>query len=375
MPYTLAKGFVWIALALLLGVIIGWLLRSIVAKRQVARARAHHVDSAEMERLRGRVANLEPVVAERDRLRDELDGLRSISAGDSVPDETASVATFASVDAPGPSASTSSGPTASPVAAAPAAPAVPSAPSAPDVDEGSAILGRIIELDDLKVVEGIGPKIRRALQRDRHPHMVRSVDDRGLAAAHDAGRCGLAVPVARPGDLASAGVAARAMGAGPSSGPGPTNSEAAELSTDRIQFVLDGDMVDVDPSGSLLDALREQLGVRSVKDGCSPQGQCGCCTVWVDGQPRVSWSHRSRGYVGALVTTVDGIADQTAWAAFVRRSRREPVRILHARHHHACRSARRDPPTIARRRSAGDAGPSLPVHRMVAGDRVDRRRR
>ncbi len=159
MPYTLAKGFVWIALALLLGVIIGWLLRSIVAKRQVARARAHHVDSAEMERLRGRVANLEPVVAERDRLRDELDGLRSISAGDSVPDETASVATFASVDAPGPSASTSSGPTASPVAAAPAAPAVPSAPSAPDVDEGSAILGRIIELDDLKVVEGIGPKI------------------------------------------------------------------------------------------------------------------------------------------------------------------------------------------------------------------------
>ena len=39
---------------------------------------------------------------------------------------------------------------------------------------------------------------------------------------------------------------------------------------------------------SLLDVLREQLGLRSVKDGCSPQGQCGCCTVLVDGQARVA---------------------------------------------------------------------------------------
>ena len=39
---------------------------------------------------------------------------------------------------------------------------------------------------------------------------------------------------------------------------------------------------------SLLDALRDRLGKRSPKDGCSPQGQCGCCTVLVDGQPRVA---------------------------------------------------------------------------------------
>ena len=43
-----------------------------------------------------------------------------------------------------------------------------------------------------------------------------------------------------------------------------------------------------DGSSSLLDVLREQLGCRSAKDGCSPQGQCGCCTVWVDGAPRVA---------------------------------------------------------------------------------------
>ncbi|HMK63186.1 MAG TPA: 2Fe-2S iron-sulfur cluster-binding protein, partial [Acidimicrobiales bacterium] len=53
-----------------------------------------------------------------------------------------------------------------------------------------------------------------------------------------------------------------------------------------ITFELNGTDVTVTTQGSLLDALRQELGVRSVKDGCSPQGQCGCCTVWVDGAPR-----------------------------------------------------------------------------------------
>ena len=52
---------------------------------------------------------------------------------------------------------------------------------------------------------------------------------------------------------------------------------------------VDGRPVRVaDDSSSLLAVLREQLGIRSVKDGCSPQGQCGCCTVLVDGSPRVA---------------------------------------------------------------------------------------
>ena len=77
MPYTLMKGWAWVLVGVLLGIFIGWLLRSIAAKRQVARARSHHVDSVEMERLRGRLDNLEPVVAERDRLIAELEQLRS----------------------------------------------------------------------------------------------------------------------------------------------------------------------------------------------------------------------------------------------------------------------------------------------------------
>ena len=40
-----------------------------------------------------------------------------------------------------------------------------------------------------------------------------------------------------------------------------------------VRFELNGTDVEVEGSGSLLDALREELGVRSVKDGCAPQAR------------------------------------------------------------------------------------------------------
>ncbi len=57
---------------------------------------------------------------------------------------------------------------------------------------------------------------------------------------------------------------------------------------------------------SLLEVLRE-AGARSVKDGCSPQGQCGCCTVLVDGLPRVACVTPVRRVAGRAVVTVDGL--------------------------------------------------------------------
>lgn len=81
-----------------------------------------------------------------------------------------------------------------------------------------------------------------------------------------------------------------------------------------IAFVLNGAGVAVPAGGSLLDALRESLGVRSAKDGCSPQGQCGCCTVWVDGQPRVACVTPVARVAGRSVTTVDGLPDAADWA-------------------------------------------------------------
>ncbi|HEX6391894.1 MAG TPA: 2Fe-2S iron-sulfur cluster-binding protein, partial [Acidimicrobiales bacterium] len=58
---------------------------------------------------------------------------------------------------------------------------------------------------------------------------------------------------------------------------------------------------------SLLDALREELRVPSVKDGCSPQGQCGCCTVLVDGRPRVACVTAVRRVAGRQVVTAEGL--------------------------------------------------------------------
>jgi aerobic-type carbon monoxide dehydrogenase small subunit (CoxS/CutS family) len=81
-------------------------------------------------------------------------------------------------------------------------------------------------------------------------------------------------------------------------------------------FRLDGNDVTADVAGiSLLDALRDHLGRRGVKDGCSPQGQCGCCTVWVDGQPRVACVTPLARVAGREVTTVEGLADADRWAA------------------------------------------------------------
>lgn len=84
-----------------------------------------------------------------------------------------------------------------------------------------------------------------------------------------------------------------------------------------VALVVDGHEVEVHDTGiTLLDALRDHLGVRSAKDGCSPQGQCGCCTVLVDGAPRVACVTPLRRVAGRTITTVDGLEPgvRTAWA-------------------------------------------------------------
>ena len=83
-----------------------------------------------------------------------------------------------------------------------------------------------------------------------------------------------------------------------------------------IALTVDGRTVEVaDDGANLLDVLRERLGLRSAKDGCSPQGQCGCCTVLVDGQPRVACVTPVRRVRGRSVTTLDGLdpAERDAW--------------------------------------------------------------
>ena len=85
-----------------------------------------------------------------------------------------------------------------------------------------------------------------------------------------------------------------------------------------MQFQLNGDQVEVpDDGASLLEVLRDRLGVTSVKPGCNPQGQCGCCTVLVDGEARVSCVTPARRVSGRSITTLEGLSPerQGEWGA------------------------------------------------------------
>ena len=76
------------------------------------------------------------------------------------------------------------------------------------------------------------------------------------------------------------------------------------------EFVLNGKPVAINGSHEhLLAALRDEAGVFSPKDGCSPTGQCGCCTVLVDGKARVACQTSMEKAEGADVVTLEGIEE------------------------------------------------------------------
>src|SRR3954451_21649183 len=75
-----------------------------------------------------------------------------------------------------------------------------------------------------------------------------------------------------------------------------------------VTFTLNGSETSVaDDHPHLLAALREELGVTSPKDGCSPSGQCGCCTVLVDGKAVVSCNLALAKVEGASIVTLEGL--------------------------------------------------------------------
>jgi xanthine dehydrogenase molybdenum-binding subunit len=84
------------------------------------------------------------------------------------------------------------------------------------------------------------------------------------------------------------------------------------------EFILNGSPVSVgDHHEHLLTALRDELGVMSPKDGCAPSGQCGCCTVIVDGKARVSCQTSLEKTAGTEVLTLEGMdeAERDSMAA------------------------------------------------------------
>src|SRR5436853_5054912 len=79
----------------------------------------------------------------------------------------------------------------------------------------------------------------------------------------------------------------------------------------RVEFTLNSApcSVEVEDGTSLLEVLRYRCGVISPKDGCSPQGQCGCCTVIVDGRAVVSCAVPAKTVAGKSVLTLEGFSE------------------------------------------------------------------
>jgi len=78
--------------------------------------------------------------------------------------------------------------------------------------------------------------------------------------------------------------------------------------TTRVDFAVNGVPVSVGTHHPhLLSALREELNITSPKDGCSPTGQCGCCTVMVNGKAVVSCQTPLEKVSGGTVITLEGI--------------------------------------------------------------------
>ena len=78
--------------------------------------------------------------------------------------------------------------------------------------------------------------------------------------------------------------------------------------TRRITFKLNGETrsVEVEPSDILLDVLREKLGVKSPKIGCE-RGDCGACTVLLDGKSVRTCLILAIEVDGCQITTVEGL--------------------------------------------------------------------
>ena len=78
----------------------------------------------------------------------------------------------------------------------------------------------------------------------------------------------------------------------------------------KILFTVNGRAVaiDVEPLRRLLDILREDLGNSDVKEGCG-EGECGACTVILDGEPVASCLVNAAHLEGREVLTAAGIAE------------------------------------------------------------------
>jgi xanthine dehydrogenase YagT iron-sulfur-binding subunit len=130
-----------------------------------------------------------------------------------------------------------------------------------------------------------------------------------------------AAPMSRR-DLLIAGAASTAV-AGGAAAPTAAHAATPELPSATVSLTVNGQArtLAVDTRTSLLDLLREHLQLTGTKKGCD-HGQCGACTVLLDGRRINSCLTLAVMHDGAQVTTIEGLGSpeklHPLQAAFVR---------------------------------------------------------
>ena len=79
----------------------------------------------------------------------------------------------------------------------------------------------------------------------------------------------------------------------------------------KINFTLNGRPTSAayEPGMHFLDILREECGIVSAKNGCAPEGTCGCCAVLIDGRPALSCLRKPETMEGHDVVTLEGVPE------------------------------------------------------------------
>ena len=156
---------------------------------------------------------------------------------------------------------------------------------------------------------------------------------------------------------------------GPGAGRPLISRRNCHVAKHTLSCTINDDAVEVlvQPYETLLDALRETLGLTGPKEGCGT-GDCGACTVHLDGKPIASCLMLAMQVRGRAVRTIEGLGRADALHplqdAFVRLGV-PAVRVLHPRRPDGRGGpARREPAPHGVGNPLRHRGQSLPVHRV-----------
>ena len=115
----------------------------------------------------------------------------------------------------------------------------------------------------------------------------------------------------RRGFLATGALGAATLGAVTMASPSAAAAPAAATGDRRVAVALDingrSRSFQLDPRTTLLDTLRDHAGLPGSKKGCD-QGQCGACTVHVDGRRTLACLTLALSVEGAKIVTIEGLA-------------------------------------------------------------------